>query len=672
MTQQSNPRTRCDELKKLLQKYSYEYYVLDSPTVSDSIYDSLFSELKIIESSNPSLITADSPTQRVGGEAIDGFKKIEHKKRMLSLNDVFDKDEVVAWVERMHKLINKNVEEYFADLKMDGLACSLIYIDGVLKSAITRGDSFVGEDVTSNVRTIKSVPLSFYQDNADKVFYSGRTEIRGEIIMLKDDFNFINEQQKSLGEPEFANPRNLAAGTVRQLDPSLVAKRKLVFKAYDLIRDDQNDVPSNSYAYMQLSKLGFMVNKAARKFNKLQDVLDFINEWEIKRQELEFFTDGIVVKVDDKAIFESLGVVGKQPRAAIAYKYPPEQATTIVKDIVISIGRTGVATPVAVFEPVRVAGTKVSHASLHNADEITRLDIRIGDTVVIYKAGDIIPKVEMVLRDLRGKTQKKFDFEKALKQQYPDLEFEKTDGDVSWRLKGSSSELILKRSLEYFASKQALDIDSLGEKNADLLVDSGLVKDLADIYSLKVEQLLKLDRFAEISAQNLVDAIQKTKSPKLERFILALGIRHVGSQTAIDLANAFKSVDNLKEASIEQLQEIDGIGIIVAESILAWFADEDNLQLIEKFESLGISPVYTKATGPLSGKKFVVTGTLESMSRDQAADKIRAKGGEFQNAITSDTDFLVVGANVGASKITKAEKYGTAILNESEFLLKIK
>jgi len=672
MMQQSNPKERAQELKRLLEKYSYQYYVLDNPSVNDSVYDSLFSELKAIERENPELITIDSPTQRVGGEPIEVFEKVEHKKRMLSLNDVFDRSEVNAWAERMHKLINHSVDVYFADLKMDGLACSLIYQNGVLEKAVTRGDSFVGEDVTSNVRTIKSVPLSFYNGSAEKKFYSGRTEIRGEIIMLKSDFNHINKIQKDKGEPEFANPRNLAAGTVRQLDPALVAKRKLVFRAYDLIRENESEIPSNSYAYGQLSKLGFALNKVAGKFNGLNEVLQFIDEWETKRNDLEFFTDGIVVKVDDREIFEKLGVVGKQPRAAVAYKYPPEQATTVVRDIVISIGRTGVATPVAVFEPVRVAGTKVSHASLHNADEISRLDIRIGDTVVIYKAGDIIPKVDMVLKDLRNSIQKTFDFEKSLKKQYPELEFENFDGDVAWRVKGANSELILKRSLEYFASKQALDIDTLGEKNADLLVESGLVKDLADIYLITIDDLLKLERFAGISAKNLVEAISKTKNPKLERFILALGIRHVGGQTAIDLANAFESIDNLKEASLDQLQEVDGIGTVVAESILAWFSDEDNLKLLDKFKAVGVEPVFSSKSGPLLGTKFVVSGTLDTMSRDEAADKIRSLGGEFQPAVSSETDYLVVGANVGASKIVKAEKYGTKIINENEFLAKIK
>lgn len=672
MMQQSNPKERAQELKKLLEKYSYQYYVLDNPSVNDSVYDSLFSELKALERDNPELITIDSPTQRVGGEPIEAFEKVEHKKRMLSLNDVFDRSEVNAWAERMHKLINRSVDVYFADLKMDGLACSLIYQNGILEKAVTRGDSFVGEDVTSNVRTIKSVPLSFYNGSDEKKFYSGRTEIRGEIIMLKSDFNHINKIQKDKGEPEFANPRNLAAGTVRQLDPALVAKRKLDFRAYDLIRENESEIPSNSYAYEQLSKLGFAVNKAAGKFNGLNAVLQFIDEWETKRSELEFFTDGIVIKVDDREIFEKLGVVGKQPRAAVAYKYPPEQATTVVKDIVISIGRTGVATPVAVFEPVRVAGTKVSHASLHNADEISRLDIRIGDTVVIYKAGDIIPKVEMVLKDLRNSSQKTFDFEKSLKQQYPELEFEKFDGDVAWRVKGANSDLILKRSLEYFSSKQALDIDTLGEKNADLLVESGLVKDLADIYLITINDLLKLERFAEISAKNLVESISKTKNPKLERFILALGIRHVGGQTAIDLANAFESIDNLKEASLDQLQEVDGIGTVVAESILAWFSDEDNLKLLDKFKAVGLEPLFSSKSGPLLGTKFVVTGTLDTMSRDEAADKIRSLGGEFQPAVSSETDYLVVGANVGGSKLANAEKFGTKMINEEQFLLKIK
>ena len=668
MPQNPNQAERATELKKLLSTYSYEYHVLDAPSVNDAVYDSLMAELKTIEAAHPELITPDSPTQRVGNELLGGFQKVEHRSRMLSLNDVFDVSEVEAWVVRMDKLLPGTKHEFFADIKMDGLACALIYEDGLLVQAVTRGDSFVGEDVTNNVRTIANVPLRLREDPDVAQLLVGRTEIRGEIVMLKRDFEALNKKQEAAGKPVFANPRNLAAGTIRQLDPKLVAERPLTFMAYDLLRNDASEVPTNMAAYEYLTKLGVRRNMQASVFDSLDGVMKFVHTWDTKRHDLPFNTDGLVIKVNDRALFAKLGVVGKQPRAAVAYKYAAEQATTVVKDIVISIGRTGAATPVAVFDPVQVAGTTVQHASLHNADEIARKDIRIGDTVIIFKAGDIIPQVESVVTELRPKNAKAFDYQEALRTQYPELEFERQGEDVVYRVKGSSGDFILKRSVEYYASKGALDIDTLGEKNVVALVEAGLVRDIADIYILTVEDLLKLDRFADISARKLVDAIQAKKTPALEKFILGLGIRHVGTQTAIDLANKFESIDALSHATLEQLEEVEGIGKVVAESVLAWFADEDNELLLEKFKELGVHPVYTKKSGSLSGKRFVVTGSLDAMSRDEAAEQIRAKGGEFQSSVGKDTDYLVAGGKVGASKLAKAEKFGTKIINEAELL----
>lgn len=665
---QNSPKQRAAELRSLLSNYSYQYHVLDDPSVSDAVYDSLMAELKTIEANDPALITPDSPTQRVGSELLGGFQKVTHRSRMLSLNDVFDEEEVAAWVVRMDKALPGARHEYFADIKMDGLACALIYQDGVLIQAVTRGDSFVGEDVTNNVRTIANVPLRLRETSESALYLSGRTEIRGEIVMLKKDFEALNKIQEQAGKPLFANPRNLAAGTIRQLDPKLVASRPLTFIAYDLLRDDPADVPTNMAAYEALTNLGLRRNKDASVFTTVQGVMEFVHSWDKKRHDLPFNTDGLVIKVNDRAQFAKLGIVGKQPRAAVAYKYAAEQATTVVKDIVISIGRTGAATPVAVFDPVQVAGTTVQHASLHNADEIARKDIRIGDTVVIYKAGDIIPQVESVVLELRPKTAELFVYEDALRQQYPELEFERRGSDVVYRVKGATGDFILKRSVEYYASKAALDIDTLGEKNVVALVDAGLVKDIADIYALTYEQVVALDRFAAISAKKLVDAIQEKKTPKLEKFILALGIRHVGSQTAIDLANRYKSIEALGSASLESLESVDGIGKVVAESIVAWFADEDNVALLTKFKKLGVVPVYTEKTGGLVGTSFVITGSLESMSRDQAAEKIRSLGGTFQSSVGKDTTYLVAGGKVGASKLAKAKSYGTKVIDESELL----
>lgn len=668
MTTPHQPETRAKELRDLLNKYSYEYHVLDAPSVSDAVYDGLFGELKRLETEHPELITADSPTQRVGNELKGGFSKVEHSSRMLSLNDVFDPSEVEAWVKRMDKILPGRQHEFFADVKMDGLACALIYRDGVLDQAVTRGDSYVGEDVTSNVRTIANVPLRLRTDKGYEHLLKGRTEIRGEIVMLKKDFDKLNEERRKAGEPEFANPRNLAAGTIRQLDPKLVAARPLHFRAYDLLRDNADEVPTNMYAYESLSAIGVTRNREASVFSSLDEVMKFVDHIGKTRDDLPFNIDGLVIKVNDRKQFVELGVVGKQPRGAVAFKYAAEQATTIVKDIVISIGRTGAATPVAVFDPVVVAGTTVKHASLHNADEIARLDVRIGDTVVIFKAGDIIPQVESVVKELRPKNAQKFDYAKALADQYPELKFERQGKDVVYRVKGTSGDLILKRSIEYYASKGALDIDTLGEKNVVALVDAGLVKDVADIYRITVDDLLQLDRFAKISAQKLVDAIQAKKNPPLEKFILGLGIRHVGMQTAIDLANKFHSIDALQKTTIEELEQVDGVGKVVAESIVAWFADEDNEKLLDKFKELGVRPHFEKKSGKLADQNFVVTGTLETMSRDEAADRIRAQGGGFQTSVAKDTTYLVAGGKVGASKLKKAEQYGTKIINEQELL----
>lgn len=659
---------RVRELRDLLNKYSYEYYVNDKPSVSDAIYDSLMDELKKIESSNPELITIDSPTQRVGNKLLDGFQKVRHQRRMVSLNDVFDKSEIEAWIKRTDKLMPGQRHEFFTDIKMDGLACALIYANGVLAQAVTRGDSFVGEDVTNNVRTIKNVPLRLHEAPGFEQFLRGRTEIRGEIVMLKRDFEELNEKQKALGQPEFANPRNLAAGTIRQLDPALVAARPLHFRGYDILRDNDAEVPTNSFAYDALTALGIICNRQASVFTNLADVMNFVNDWDEKRHDLPFNTDGLVIKINDRALYNSLGMVGKNPRGAVAYKYAAEEATTIIRDIVISIGRTGAATPVAVFDPVVVAGTTVQHASLHNADEIARLDVRRGDTVVIFKAGDIIPQVQSVLKELRPDNSQLIDYPAELKRQYPELEFVRPEGEAVYRVKGLTGPLILKQALAHFASKGALDIDTLGEKNVEALVDAGLVRDLADIYLLKKKQLLVLERFAEISAQKLIDAIASKKRPTLERFLFGLGIRHVGAQTAIDLANKFESIEKLMVATIDELREVDGVGEIVAESVVAWFADEDNMKLLQKFADLGVAPQFNKKSGRLVGQSFVITGTLQSMGRDAAADKIRELGGTFQTAVAKDTTYLVAGGKVGASKLKKAEQYGTKIIDEQEFL----
>lgn len=657
------------DLVDLLNNYAYEYYVLDKPSISDAVYDSLMLKIKDYEAKYPKEIRSDSPTQRVGAKPLDEFKKVTHKERMFSLNDVFNEDEVKAWSVRMQKLVPGHHPEYFADIKMDGLACALVYQDGIFTQAITRGDGFTGEDVTENVKTIKNVPLKLRAGKGNEELLQGRTEIRGEIVIYKKDFEKLNKARQNSGEPVFANPRNLAAGTIRQLDPRLVAERPLLFRAYDIIRNNPAELTTNSQVYTTLHELGLAANKQATVLKSISEIMDFAKLWEDERHKLPFNTDGLVIKVNSRELYRELGFVGKNPRGSIAYKYPAEEATTLLRDIVISIGRTGAATPVAVLDAVVVAGTTVQHASLHNSDEIERKDIRVGDTVIIYKAGDIIPQVQGVIKDLRPKNSKPFNYEAELKRQYPELEFVRPEGEAVYRVKGATSSLLLAKSLEHFASKSALDIDGLGEKNVELLVSKNLVKDLADIYTIKKEDLLNLDRFAELSASNLVSAVASKKNPELDKFIYALGIRHVGAQTAIDLSKHFHSINKLSSATIDDLQSVNGVGDIVAESILAWFADEDNEALLNKFNNLGVKPKkYEVKAGKLDGKSFVVTGTLESMGRDLAAEKIRQLGGTFQSAVSKGTTYLVMGSNAGASKAEKARELGTEVITEAELL----
>lgn len=669
-------RERVEKLRVLINDYRYRYHVLDESIMSEAAADSLKHELAQLEEQFPELLTPDSPTQRVAGAPLPGFTQIRHSSRMISLNDVFSREEVEEWIKRTEKLLPGKTLEFFADIKMDGLACALIYEDGEFKQAVTRGDGFVGEDVTMNVRTMDSVPVTLRDPSKDKSktfngkdaakFLKGRTEIRGEVIIYKKDFAALNKAREAAGEATYMNPRNLAAGSIRQLDPKLAAARPLRFRAYDLIREDPKEVPTNMFAYEAIRSLGLAANSQATVFRKLDELMKFKETWDTKRHDLPFNTDGLVFKINDRALYAELGIVGKAPRAAVAFKYAAEEATTIIRDIVLSIGRTGAATPVAVFDPVVVAGTTVQHASLHNADEIERKDVRVGDTVVIFKAGDIIPQLSRVLTELRPKKTPKFNMEKESARQYPELEFERPEGEVIYRVKGATGPILLKKALEHFASKQALDIDGMGERNVAALVDAKLVHDMADLYTLTKEQILGLDRFAEISATNLYEAMQAVKTPPLPRFIFGLGIRHVGQQTAIDLAEHFGSLEKLQQSTLDELLQIEGVGDIVAESILAWFADEDNEKLLKKFVKLGVKPFYeSHARGPLHGKSFVVTGTMETLSRDEAAEKIRALGGTFQTSVGKDTSYLVVGANVGASKLKKAEKLGTKQIDEA-------
>ncbi len=661
----SDAEARIIKLRELINDYRYHYHVLDESIMSEAAADSLKHELSQLEAEFPELITPDSPTQRVAGRPLDKFTKVTHEKRMISLADVFSKEEVLDWISRNEKLVpGGKIKEFFTDIKMDGLACALKYRDGVFYQAVTRGDGLVGEDVTQNVRTIENIPMRI--DN------TGEVEVRGEIILYKKDFEEINEKQRKNGEPEFANPRNLAAGSIRQLDPKIAASRPLRFIAYDLVKPN---LSTHHDAYEMLRALKFQTSNEDKVFkaNEKKELFEYIAGLDEYRKGLPFNTDGMVIKINDRVVYDALGIVGKTPRAAVAFKFPAEEATTKVRDIVISVGRTGAATPVAIFDPVEVAGSTVRHATLHNADEIARLDIRIGDTVIIYKAGDIIPQVKEVLVSLRPEGTEKFDFEKALARQYPELKFERPNGEVVYRVAGETSDLILKRAIEYYASKPALNIDGLGEKNVVALVDAGIVKSIADLYRLDASRLAELERFGELSADNLVSAIEATKNAPLNKFITALGIRHVGAQTATALARKFKSLDKLMIVTEDELLDVSDIGDVVAESILAWFSDEENVKLLEELRGLGVWPREESGESlPLEGKSYIVTGTLASMGREEAEDKLRALGATVTSSVTKNTTALIVGEKPGKGKTDKADKLGIPRMNEVEFLKLIK
>ena len=654
-------KARIEKLKTLINDYRYHYHVLDELIMSEAAADSLKHELSQLEEQYPEFITPDSPTQRVAGKPLDKFQKVTHTSRMISLADVFSESEIRDWVARNYKLVDQGTEfTFFTDIKMDGLAMSLHYENGIFQQAVTRGDGLVGEDVTMNVKTIQNIPLKLNLENPPE-----HLEVRGEVIIFKQDFEKLNQMQAKLGEKPFANPRNLAAGTIRQLDPRIAASRPLRFMAYDLVTPD---LPTHQEAYEFLRQIGFQTSGQDHVYTHLNEVFAEIQHLGQVRGDFLFNTDGMVIKINDRKIYSELGIVGKTPRAAVAFKYPAEESTSKVRDIVISIGRTGAATPVAILDPVEIAGSTVRHATLHNSDEIEKLDIRIGDTVIIYKAGDIIPKIKEVLLTLRPEGTEPFNYEEALKNQYPELEFERPGGEVVYRVKGQDSDFILRRNLEYFASKQALNIEGLGEKNVNLLVDAGLLKSLVDLYRLQKSDLIKLERFGELSATKLLNAIEGTKQAPLAKFITALGIRHVGAQTAVALADAFQSLEALRDATEEELLKIPDIGLTVSESILAYFADEDNLKQLDDFASLGVHPIYVNHdNAPLKGQSFVVTGTLTDLGREEAEDLLREKGATVTSSVTKNTTALIAGAKPGASKVTKAEKIGIKIISEAEF-----
>ena len=666
-------KERVLKLRQEIDHHRYLYHVLDKQEISDAALDSLKNELAKLEEQYPDLITPDSPTQRVGGRPLPKFIKVQHQVFMPSLNDAFTEEETKAWLARIKKLLPESENlDFFAEIKMDGLAVSLIYQNGLLKRGATRGDGRVGEEVTQNLRTIESIPLRLHLEKVDtsvKKKAQGTVEVRGEVILPKKSFDKLNKQQAKKGEPKFANPRNAAAGSIRQLDPKILAARDLDFMAYDLITDLGQKTHQQSHQL--LKKMGFKIGQYDKYCSNLKEVNQF-HQYILKiRDKLAYWTDGVVVNVNNITTYKKLGIVGKAPRAVIAYKYPAEQATTVVSDIQVQIGRTGALTPVAHLKPVLVAGSTVTRATLHNEDEINRLDVRIGDTVIVQKAGDIIPDVVKVLPKLRTGKEKKFHFPKKCPMCGSPVV--RKEGEATHCCTDQSCFAIIREQLYHFVSKAAFDINHLGPKVIDQLFANDLIKDAADIFTLKQGDLEPLERFAEKSAANIIEAIEQAKEISLPRFIYALGTRHVGEETAIDLAKRFGSLEQIIRASQTQLENIPNIGQVVAKSIYDYFQGRKNLSLVDRLIKNGvrIEEVKKSIKATLSGQTFVLTGVLHAMARDEAKTKIRELGGDVSSLVSEKTDFLVAGEDPG-SKFDKAQKLGVKVISEKQFLKMIK
>ncbi|MBI3952826.1 MAG: NAD-dependent DNA ligase LigA [Candidatus Doudnabacteria bacterium] len=657
---QAEAKKRIEKLSAQINELRYRYHVLDDPGITDQIYDSLTRELVGLEAKYPQFRLPNSPTQRVAGAALDKFEKIRHEARMLSLTDAFSKEEMIDWEERINKLLPGIRLDYFCELKFDGLAVSLRYKRGNFDVAATRGDGETGENVTGNVRTIQSVPL-YLPEKKD-------IEVRGEAIMTKEVWEFLNKQQEKEEKPLYANTRNAAAGSIRQLDPKITASRKLQYYAYDLITDLGQK--THEEIHRKLKDFGFRISTYEKHAKNLNEVFEFYNQVEKMRDKLPFGIDGIVVSVNDLAFLKRLGVVGKAPRGMIAFKFAPEQATTVVEGIMVNVGRSGKLTPVAMLRPVFVGGTTVSRATLHNEDEIRRLDVRIGDTVVIQRAGDVIPDVVQVLPKMRMGKEKKFFMPKACPvcKETVVSRFigSKKEKSVDYYCPNPSCPTKNLRYMEYFVS--AFNIYTIGPKILQRFKEEGLISDVVDLFYLKKEDIQSLERFGEKSAENIVTSIQARKQVTLPKFIYALGITHVGEETAFDLAQRLGSIEKLMDATPEEINAIPNIGSVVSESIVAYFSDRKNRSFVERLIKAGIQIETIKVRKtPLTGKSIVVTGTLESMSREEAKEAVRQAGGDWVSSVSKNTDYVVVGENPG-SKYEKAQKLGIKIINEKEFL----
>ncbi len=672
-------KERIEQLKSQINYHNYRYYVLDSPEISDAEYDELVRELRQLEEKYPQFLTPDSPTQRVGAAPVEAFGVVEHPLPLLSLGNAFSKDELFAWHTRTSKLIAGQRFNLTGEHKIDGLAVALTYVNGQLTTGATRGDGFRGENITQNLRTIRSIPLSVAREAPP------RFEVRGEVFLPKAGFNKLNQERAAEGLPLFANPRNAAAGSVRQLDPRITARRPLDIYIYALGYAEGRATPETHWETMEyLKSLGFKVNPNNALLTSIERVEEYYRTWVEKKESLPYEADGIVVKVDSLTLQERLGNVGHEPRWAIAYKFPAVQGTTRLKEIKISVGRTGTLNPYAVLEPVSVGGVVIKQAALHNEDDIRRKDIREGDWVYVQRAGEVIPEVVGPIKSKRTGKEKEFSltekiFDKDEKRPAcPECKAEviKPEGEVMYYCSNAACPAQVQQRIEHFVSRGAMDIRGIGESMSATLFEKGLVKDVADLYYLKEkkEQLVELEKMAEKSVDNLLEAIEKSKNVSLARLIFALGIRHVGGEMAGVLAQNFSSIKELADASREELMSIPAVGPKIAESIITFFRQEENKKIIQRLKDAGVNPKEEKARPeelPLAGQEFVITGRLEAFGRQEAEARVKALGGTTKDNVTRQTAYLVVGAEPGVSKLNQADKLNTERLTEEAFLRKI-
>lgn len=670
MTQPSSQtRQRAQQLRQQLQTAAYQYYVLDDPIMEDEVYDRLYRELQQIEAEHPELVTPDSPTQRVGDKPAEHFESVRHNIPLYSLDNAFNVAEFAKWQERWQdRLDNPPTPDYICELKIDGSALALTYENGVLVRGATRGDGETGEDITANVKTIRAIPLKLQVDHPPS-----RVEVRGEAFLPLDTFDRINAEREANDEAPFKNPRNAAAGTLRQLDPRIVDRRQLQFFAYTLyIPDADGDRPFSSHeeALQQLQDFGFLVNPNRIRCHSLDEVAQYYDRWDSQRRQLPYMTDGVVVKLNDIELQQRLGFTQKAPRWAIALKYPAEEVPTTVESVTVQVGRTGALTPVANLNPVQLAGTTVSRATLHNGDRLRELDLHLGDTVVVRKAGEIIPEVVRVLADLRPENAPAVEMPNSCPECGQPVV--KPEDEAVTRCVNASCPAILRGSLKHWASRGALDIDGLGEKLISQMVDRRFVRSVADLYQLRPQDLTTLDRMGKKSAQNLVESIESSKQQPWSRVLYGLGIRHVGSVNAQTLTQYFPSVDELAQATADEIAEIKGIGEEIASAIVQWFQIPANAELVDRLKQAGLQLSGTPDELPaesqlLNGETFVLTGTLPNLTRSEAKSLIEKAGGKVTGSVSSKTNYVVVGAEAG-SKLAKAEKLGITLLSEEELL----